>query len=173
LELAPVAFLIACVLAGFGLTYLTGIVLSIEERIAFGTVLGAAAVALSSFGLSLIVRDVTVLTVLLGLGIVLVAAAATIGTQRAKVRVDLADARTRWLASPRSPGHPWPVAAVFVICGAWTVHFLHQAYVYKPDGLWAGYINIWGDWAAHLTFAGSFASQRRHASALAMMAVSG
>jgi len=37
------------------------------------------------------------------------------------------------------------------------VHFLHQAYIFKPEGLWAGYINIWGDWAAHLTFAGSFA----------------
>ena len=26
-----------------------------------------------------------------------------------------------------------------------------------PDGLYAGYVNIWGDWAAHLSFAGSFA----------------
>jgi hypothetical protein len=37
------------------------------------------------------------------------------------------------------------------------VHFLHQAYVYTPNGLYAGYVNIWGDWAAHLSFAGSFA----------------
>jgi hypothetical protein len=145
------------VVAGFGLTYLTGIALSIEERIAFGAVLGAAAVALSSFVVSLMVRDVTVLTVLLGLGIVLVAGAATIATQKAMVSADLVDARTRWLAPPRTPAHPWPVAAVFVVCGAWTVHFLHQAYVYTPAGLFAGYVNIWGDWAAHLSFAGSFA----------------
>jgi hypothetical protein len=29
--------------------------------------------------------------------------------------------------------------------------------VYTPGGLFTGYVNIWGDWAAHLTFAGSFA----------------
>jgi hypothetical protein len=157
LELAPVAFLIACVVAGFGLTYLAGIALSLEERIAFGAVIGATAVALSSFVLSLMARDVTLVTVLLGLGSVLLAAAAVMATQMAKVRVDLADARSRWLAAPRTPGHPWPVAAVFLVCGAWTIHFLHQAYVYTPSGLFAGYANIWGDWAAHLSFAGSFA----------------
>src|SRR4029077_12921416 len=68
-----------------------------------------------------------------------------------------ADAVARWWRSPRSPGHPWPFAVVVLVCGAWTVHFLSQAYQYRADGLYAGYINIWGDWAAHLTFAGSFA----------------
>jgi hypothetical protein len=148
------------VVAGFGLTYLTGIALSLEERIAFGAAIGAAAVAGSTFVLSLMVRDVTLLTVLLGLGIVLLIAAAAMATQMAQVREDLADARTRWLASLRTPGHPWPVAAVFVVCGAWTVHFLHQAYVYTPAGLFVGYSNIYGDWAAHLSFAGSFAYGR-------------
>jgi hypothetical protein len=145
------------VVAGFGLTYLTGIALSLEERIAFGAVIGATAVAGLSFVLSLVVRDVTVVTVLLALGIVFLAAAVVVATQMMNIRVDLADARTRWLAPPRTPGHPWPVAAVLVVCGVWTVNFLHQAYVYTPSGLFAGYVNIWGDWAAHLSFAGSFA----------------
>jgi hypothetical protein len=110
-----------------------------------------------SFVFSLIVRDVTVVTVLLALGIVFLVAVAAVAKQMANVRGDLADARTRWLAPPRTPGHPWPVAAVLLVCGAWTVHFLHQAYVYTPSGLFAGYVNIWADWAAHLSFAGSFA----------------
>ncbi len=143
--------------AGFGLTYLTGIALSLEERIVFGTVIGAAAVAGVSFVFSLIVRDVTVVTVLLALGIVFLVAAAAVAKQMANVRGDFADARTRWLAPPRTPGHPWPVAAVLLVCGAWIVHFLHQAYLYTPSGLFAGYVNIWADWAAHLSFAGSFA----------------
>ena len=143
--------------AGFGLTYLTGIALSLEERIVFGTVLGAMAVAVSSFALSLAVRDVTVMTALFGLGISLLVAVVALAKQMKLVRADVAQARTRWLASPRSPGHPWPVAAVLLVCGAWTVHFLHQAYLYTPSGLFAGYVNIWGDWAAHLSFAGSFA----------------
>jgi hypothetical protein len=155
--LGPAAFLAACVVAGYGLTYLTGVGLVVEERIAFGAVLGAMAVASISFLLSLAARDVTAPTVLAALALALLVAAGSIVRHRAQVRAELAEARGRWLASPRAPGHPWPLAAVVLVCGAWTVHFLHQAYVYTPDGLYAGYVNIWGDWAAHLTFAGSFA----------------
>src|SRR5450759_5215232 len=157
LELAPAAFLAACVAAGFGLTYLIGIGLLLEERIVFGAVLGATAVAALSLVLSLAVRDVTALTVLAALGVVVLLGAAALAWQAKQLVVDLAGARARWWASPRTPGHPWPLAAVALVCGAWTVHFLHQAYVYTPAGLYAGYVNIWGDWAAHLSFAGSFA----------------
>jgi hypothetical protein len=157
LELAPAIFLAACVAAGFGLTYLIGLRLAIEERIAFGAVIGATAVAGVSLLISLMVKDLTLATVLLALGVVLVLAAWSAATHRGQVRADFADGKTRWLASPRTAGHPWPVAAVLVVCGAWTIHFLHQAYVYTPSALYVGYGNIWGDWAAHLTFAGSFA----------------
>ena len=143
--------------AGFGLSYLIGVPLLLEERMAFGAVLGGAAVAGLGFALALLVRDVTALTVLLALGIVLVVAAAAVASYRKLIGAEIADARARWLASPRSPGHPWPLAAVVLVCGVWTVHFLHQAYVYTPSGLFAGYVNIWGDWAAHLSFTGSFA----------------
>ena len=143
--------------AGYGLTYLTGIGLLLEERIAFGAVLGAACVAALSFLLSLAEKDVTVVTVLAAVGLALLAAVASIAWQIKRVRGDLSEARARWLVSPRSSGHPWPLALVVLVCGVWTVHFLGQAYVYTPNGLYAGYVNIWGDWAAHLTFAGSFA----------------
>jgi hypothetical protein len=145
------------VVAGYGLTYLAGVGMLLEERIAFGAVLGAMAVAAVSFLLSLAARDVTAATVLAALVLALLAAAGSIVRHRSQARADLADARSRWLASPRTPGHPWPFAVVVLVCAAWTVHFLHQAYVYAPDGLYAGYVNIWGDWAAHLSFAGSFA----------------
>jgi hypothetical protein len=155
--LGPAAFLAGCVAAGYGLTYLAGIGLLLEERIAFGAVVGAMAVACFSFLLSLAARDVTAATVLAALAVALIAAAGSMVQYRKRVRADFVEARGRWLASPRTPGHPWPLAAVVLVCAAWTVHFLHQAYVYTPDGLYAGYVNIWGDWAAHLTFAGSFA----------------
>jgi hypothetical protein len=145
------------VVAGFGLTYLSGVALNLEERLAFGAVLGAMAVTATTFAVSTLFRDVTLLTVLAGavLALVLGAMGLVIGGERP--RADLSDARARWVRSPSTAGHPWPVAAVAIACGLWTVHFLHQAYVYTPDGLFAGYVNIWGDWAAHLTFAGSFA----------------
>jgi len=157
LELAAAAFLAACVVAGFGLTYLIGIPLLLEERIAFGSVLGAMAVAGLGFLLALVIRDLTALTVLVSLGMMLLVAAVAAARNRNLIAAEISDARTRWLTSPRSAGHPWPFAAVVLVCGLWTVHFLHQAYVYTPGGLFAGYVNIWGDWAAHLSFAGSFA----------------
>ena len=94
--------------AGFGITYLTGIALNLEERVAFGAVLGAIAVTAASFVLSLVARDVTLLTVLLGLAIALAAAAAAVVRDLGQLRRDLADVRNRWMAPPRSPGHPWP-----------------------------------------------------------------
>jgi hypothetical protein len=157
LELAAAAYLAFCVAAGFGLTYLTGVPLHLEERIAFGAVLGAMAATAASFVLSLAVRDVTVVTVLVGLLIALAGAAGALVWQRDHLRADVKHAHTRWLASPRLPSHPWPLLLVVIVCAAWTIHFLHQAYVYTPTGLFAGYVNIWGDWAAHLSFSGSFA----------------
>ena len=149
--------LAGCVVAGFGITYLSGVRLNLEERLAFGTVLGAMAVAAATFILSMAARDVTLTTVLVGLALALALGAGAAFVQRNHMASDLADAGARWWASPRARGHPWPFAAVVLVCGAWTVHFLSQAYQYRVDGLYAGYINIWGDWAAHLSFAGSFA----------------
>jgi len=149
--------LVGCVIAGFGITYLSRAALNFEERLAYGTVLGAMAVSLVSFGLSMLVRDVTVGTVLAAIAVAVVAGVGAALANREQASADLLDAVTRWRAPVPTAGHPWPLAAIFLVCGAWTVHFLHQAYILKPEGLWAGYINIWGDWAAHLTFAGSFA----------------
>src|SRR6266404_9942037 len=154
---AAAILLVGCVVAGFGITYLSGLALSFEERLAFGTVLGAMAVSVASFALSMVLRDVTLATVLTGIVIAVGVGVGAAIANRAQATADLLDAIARWSSPPRSVGHPWPLAAIFLVCGAWTVHFLHQAYIFKPEGLWAGYINIWGDWAAHLTFAGSFA----------------
>src|SRR5260370_5989243 len=115
------------------------------------------AAAGTSFVASLVARYVAAVAALVGLATA--AAAATVGwiRERSQVAADWSDARRRWTSPWRSPGHPWPLLAILVFCGAWTVHFFHQAYLYTPSGLYAGYVNIWGDWAAHLSFAGSFA----------------
>ena len=150
MELAAAVYLVACAAAGFGVTYLSGVPLNLEERVVFGAVLGAMLVAATTFLPALLWRDVTPVTVLFGLLIGLAVGAAGAYVGRKRIVGDWADARRRWPSS-------WPLLLVLVVCGAWTIHFLHQAYVYKPAGLFAGYVNIWGDWAAHLSFAGSFA----------------
>jgi len=149
--------LVGCVVAGFGITYLSGVALNLEERLAFGTVLGAMAVSVVTFLVSMLVRDVNLGTVLTGTAIAVGAGVGAALANREHLATDVHESIGRWTSPLRSAGHPWPLAAIFLACGAWTVHFLHQAFVVKPDGLWAGYVNIWGDWAAHLTFAGSFA----------------
>ena len=150
MELAPGVYLAACAVAGFGTTYLSGVALNLEDRIVFGAVLGAAAVSATTFVLSLVVRDVTTITVLTGLALALVVGGVGLLAGRGRLVGDWLDLRVHWRRAV-------PLVAVFAVCGAWTVHFLHQAYVYTPAGLFAGYVNIWGDWAAHLSYAGSFA----------------
>ncbi len=159
----PVAvglFLAAAAAAGFGLTYHSGVTFNLEERIAFGAVIGTMAVTAASFLVSLGVRDVTALTGLAGLALAVAAGVTGLVVGRAALRADLADARVRWARAVDRRSHPWPLLAVTLACAAWTVHFFHQAYVYLASGLYAGYVNIWGDWAAHLTFASSFAYGR-------------
>jgi len=150
LELVPGLYLAACAAAGFGITFLCGVALNLEERIVFGAVLGAAAVSVATFVPSLLVGDVTSVTVLAGLAIVIALGGFATFAGRDQLVADWLDFRAHWTRS-------LPLAAVLAVCGAWTVHFLHQAYVYTPSGLYAGYVGIWGDWAAHLTYAGSFA----------------
>jgi hypothetical protein len=150
--LAAALYLAAGAAAGFGITYLSGAPLNLEERIVFGAVLGAMGVAVATFVPALLIRDVTTVTAWTGVVVAIAAGAGAVVVARGQVLVDWADARRRW-----SSWQPWPLLAVLLVCGAWTVHFLHQAWVYAPDGLYAGYVNIWGDWAAHLSFAGSFA----------------
>lgn len=146
--------------AGFGATYLAGVRFTLEERVVFGTVLGGAAVSLASFVPALLIRDVTPFTALAGLAATVAVGAVGLGLGRDALVADWRDASLRWSQPWSTPGHPWPVLAVLAVCGAWTIHFFHQAYVYTPNGLYAGYVNIWGDWAAHLSFAGSFAYGR-------------
>jgi hypothetical protein len=153
----PLLVLAGCLVAGFGITYLSGVALTFEERIAYGTVLGGMALASVSFVFSMVARDVTAATVLIATAIAGAAGCLITFRQRSMLAADVADLRERWSRPLGTAGHPWPLMAIFLACAAWTVHFLHQAWTYRSDGLYAGYVNIWGDWAAHLTFAGSFA----------------
>ena len=120
--------LAACVVAGFGITYLSQVELNLEERIAFGTVLGAMAIATVSFVLSMVARDVTAFTVLTATLATTAVAVAILVPIRTQLAADLLDARVRWTRRITSPGHPWPLVAIFLLCAAWTVPFFANAY---------------------------------------------
>lgn len=152
----PGLLLLACVLGGYGLTYLSGIELVVEERLAFGTVVGAMAVAVIGFAIASFF-GLTGPGVVTGALLALAASAAGWYLGRDRLLHDLRDMAARWGRSPAAPGHPWPVLAVAVVAGLWVYRIFSQAYRWLPDGLYAGNGGVWADWAAHLSYAGSFA----------------
>lgn len=146
----PLLLFASLLLTGFLLTYWSGFDLHFEERVVFGALFGAVLFTVFSFLVSFFFRDVILFTVLAGLLCAFALALVGAFRHRSQLLSDAADlpARLKTL---------WPLAFFTLACSLWTLHFFSQAYVYLKDGLYTGYINIWGDWAAHLTFAGSFA----------------
>ena len=52
---------------------------------------------------------------------------------------------------------PWPLWALLAVAWPFTLVLLAHAYSYTSQGLIAGSPGAYADWAAHLTYAGSFA----------------
>jgi hypothetical protein len=152
----PGVLLFACIVSGFGLTYLSGLELVFEERFFFGTVIGAMAVALVGFGVASLF-GLTARGVWSATAITLAISAAGWFAGRRQLRADLRGVTDRWARWPTAPGHPWPLLAVTVVAGAWVYRIFANAYRLLPDGLYAGNPGSWADWAAHLSYAGSFA----------------
>lgn len=152
----PLLLLGLALVAGMGITYLGGIALTVEERVLFGAVIGAMAVSLFGFIAAYIAGFGATSVVV---GAVAAGLVSLPGWLRAGsgLRGELGDLRERWLQPPLTPGHPWPLLAVMVVCGLYTLRLMSQAYAFGPDGLRAGQLGVWGDWAAHLAYAGSFA----------------
>ena len=90
--------LAACIVSGYGLTHLSALPFTVEERFAYGTVLGSMAVALASFGLVL-AFGFGLVTVAAGAVVAVGAGAAGAFTGRARQLEELADLKARWLGS--------------------------------------------------------------------------
>ena len=152
----PFVFLFACLVSGFGLSYLSGLDLIFEERLFFGTVIGAMAVSLAGF-LTASLLGFGVTSVWLGVVFALIISAAGWFRGRHVVLPDLRNLTDRWARNPIAPSHPWPLLLVAMVAGAYVYRLFANAYRLLPDGLYAGTGGTWADWAAHLSYAGSFA----------------
>jgi hypothetical protein len=144
-------FLVACVLVGFGLTCLSGLPLTTEERLAYGAVIGTLATAIVDLLLALVI-GLSAATVLIGLGAVGVPAVAAAWSNRGALQRELGEAAGRW-----GRREPWPLWLLLAVCWPFTLTLLAQAYAIDDQGLIAGNPGVYADWAAHLTYAGSFA----------------
>ncbi len=148
------AVLVACPVVGAGLTYLSGLPLRVEERLAYGTVIGAATVATIDLLLAL-AAGLGAATVLAGLGLALTLSGVGWWRGRPLLGEELAEAAGRWRR-----GEPWPLWLLLLAAWPFTLLVLAGAYRFTGQGLIAGNPGVYADWAAHLTFAGSFAYGR-------------
>jgi len=152
----PSLLLFACLVTGFGLTYLSGLDLIFEERLFFGTVIGAMAVPLAGFVFASLL-GFSATSVWLGGATALAVSAVGWFQGRRRVLPDLRNVTDRWARKPTVAGYPWPLLLVAVVAGIYVYKLFANAYRLLPDGLYAGTGGTWADWAAHLSYAGSFA----------------
>ncbi|MDR0360635.1 MAG: hypothetical protein LBJ87_14375, partial [bacterium] len=144
------AVLAGSVAAGWGLTYLSGLELRAEERLAAGALAGTMLFCAIAFLLAL-AAGLTVGTVLAALLLTCAAGAAGWWVGRERVRAELLDAAGRWRAA-----EPWPLWVLLGVCWPFTLALLAHAYQVTPEGLVAGNVGVYADWALHLTFTSSF-----------------
>lgn len=143
-----------CVAAGTGVTYLCGISLGFEERVAVGVPLGALMVGLWGWGLSVLIGfNLTSLALALFAAV----ACSLPGWSRAasSLRDDMRDLIRRIRLPWRDGESLRPLLALLALAWPLTVRILSLAWVTNPDGgLDAGHRATWADGAAHLAYAG-------------------
>ena len=147
-----------CLLVGLGLAYLPRVELRFEERLAVAGPLGALALGLAGWALAVPFGfDLTTL----GLAVARVHACSlpgwrrAAGTLRGDARAMAARVRLPW----RDPESLRPLLALLAVAWPLTVRIFSLAWVTTADGgLAAGHLATWGDGAAHLAYAGAFAT---------------
>ncbi|WP_420639157.1 hypothetical protein [Candidatus Poriferisocius sp.] len=158
MKLWVVLLLADCVAVGVGLTYLTGLKLRLEERVAYGAVVGFMTVTLVGYGVGWAVGR---LSGPVALASAVVATALSVTgwwTGVTRIGPECRDFWQRLRGPVSSPESPAPLLMLCVPAYLLTVWILNQAYV--PDGsggMLAGHLSSWTDWQAHLTYASSFA----------------
>ncbi len=150
-------YLLDCVVAGVGLTYLSGADLGAEERLGYGAVLGAMAVTIAVF-VGGVVAGFGGWTVVFGVIVASLTGGAGFAVGRRAVGDDLAGLVERLRLPWRSPRSLVPLVVVLAVSWPVTVRILSRAYQRGPDGgVLAGHLSVFGDWQAHLAYAASFA----------------
>lgn len=144
------------VAAGVGLTYWLPVRLRFEERLAVGAVLGIVAFCAVSFAM-FEAAGMGWATVLVGVGVPLAAGAAGWWRATPQCRTEVASAAARLRLPARRAASLRPFAVMTVAGGVVATRTLALAYQTSSSGIGVGNLAVYGDWSAHLAYAGSFA----------------
>ena len=142
---------------GFGLTFISRIPWELEGRLAMGVPVGFGAAAMLTWLLA-IPFGMSGYAVAVGAALmatVLVACLIWTGW-REPLRDELRAMAKRWRGR-----QALPLALLLVLGGLFFIPFYAHALEMRADGLYAGYVNIWGDWCTHLSMSG-YLSGARH-----------
>ena len=143
--------------AGVALTFLSRVSWRLEGRLAMGIPVGFAAAALVTWVVAIPVgmSGLPVAVGALGLAVI-VAACARWTPWRPTLATEARSLVQRWRS-----GAEVPLAILLVLALVYFIPFFSRALVLHPDGLYANYVTVWGDWATHLTLSG-YLSDARH-----------
>ncbi|MEA2645101.1 MAG: hypothetical protein QOE92_184 [Chloroflexota bacterium] len=151
-----IGYLLLASLAGFALTFVSRMPWQLEGRIAAGVVLGFSAAAMLTW----------LIAIPMGMGPLPVGLGAVALLLMLAACVRFLDWRPALRDEAVAAGHRWrrlqslPLALVLIPAVAFFVPFYSRALEMRPDGLYAGYVNIWGDWCTHLSMSGYLSHTR-------------
>ena len=147
--------IVACIVTGFGLTYLSGVLFKLEERLAYGTVIGLMVTVLAAVPCGWVFGFGST-SVWVGAGLAL--AISAVGWSRSTFGADWADFCGRLGRGWRDPGNPLPLFALLVPSWIVATRILTTAYTTNAEGdVFAGHLAVFSDWQAHLAYTSSFA----------------
>jgi hypothetical protein len=141
---------------GYGLTALMADRLRFEERVAIGVVLGVLAVSVTSFG-AFEMLGMGRGAVAIGIAVPGIAACIAVRRERRGLWNEAVSAWSRLRLPSKQAGSLRPFALMTTASLAVSTRILSLSYETTPKGLSVGSLAVWGDWSAHLAYAGSFA----------------
>jgi hypothetical protein len=144
------AYLLLVWATGVALTFISRLPWELEGRLAIGVPLGFGAAAMLTWLLA-VPFGMSGNAVVVGA----VALALTLGAcaRWTRWREPLADEAAAVVRRWRSR-QALPLALLLILGGLFFIPFYMHALEIRPDGLYAGYVNIWGDWGTHLSMSG-------------------
>jgi hypothetical protein len=154
LTLQVIAYLVLAWATGVALTFVSRLSWHLEARLALGAPVGFGAAAMLTWLIAIPLGMSTTTAVLGAIALTAVLIACVMFTDvRARLTDEAGAAVARW-----KWGEPVPLWILLALALLFFMPFYGHALQYRPDGLYAGYVTIWGDWSTHLSLSGYLAN---------------